>query len=114
MLTKSKIQMIKESYAWANDYKDGLSNLMEKYDIKDNIFAYRNGQLFEATKGYFIKSNQYTDLMEAVMKCLEFKHTCAIRIINNSTYEVGEIKQLLSECSADATVYDINNHECIR
>ena len=45
MLTKSKIQLLKEHYAIANDYREGLENLMNKYLIEDSVFVYKNGIL---------------------------------------------------------------------
>lgn len=110
MWTKSKIQLIKESYELQSNYREGLMNLMEKYNIVDNIFTFKNGQIFEATKGYFIKKNEYQSLDEALNGCNHLFDNMGIRIINNNTFELGEIKTTLSECNvSENSVFDINN-----
>jgi hypothetical protein len=45
MLTKSKIQLLKERYEIANNYREGLENLMDKYIIEDSVFIYMNGMV---------------------------------------------------------------------
>lgn len=105
MLTKSKIQLIKEGIEIRNNYKDGLSNLMEKYTIEDSIFVYRNG-LFEVTSGYFEEINQFDTLNEAISSCEDISKV-GIRILNNDKFVTGYVKQFLSECSQDAKILDI-------
>jgi hypothetical protein len=110
MWTKSKIQMINEMISLQNNYKEGLENLMEKYTIEDNIFLFKNGQIMEATKGYFVKKGEYSTLKEALENCNYSFDKVGIRIINNTTFEVGDIKSKLSECNiSENQVFDINN-----
>jgi hypothetical protein len=109
MWTKSKIQLIQERYTLLNNYKEGLENLLEKYNIEDNIFTFKNGQIFEASKGYFVKKGEYKSLTEALNNCNYSFDNVGIRIINNDIFELGEIKYNLSECNvSENKVYDIN------
>lgn len=114
MLTKSKIQLLKESLAKASDYKDGLENLMEKYTIEDSVFVYINGVVHEATQGYFVEKTKHDSLLEAIRGCNGEFGRYGIRIINNKEFVVGEIKRNLVECSNDSTVFDINKLTNIR
>lgn len=108
MWTKSKIQLIKESLAMANDYREGLENLMDKYTIEDSVFMYKRNMAQEVTNGYFIEKSKHDTLLEAVRNCnCEFEKY-GIRIINNKEFVVGEIKQKLSECCETDKVFDIN------
>lgn len=105
MLTKSKIQLIKEQLEVSNDYREGLENLMDKYMIEDSTFVYKNGMVYEATSGYFVEKSAYTSLQDAVRACNI--NTCGIRIIENKEFIVGELKKTLSECSNDQKIFDI-------
>jgi hypothetical protein len=106
--------MIREACELANNYRDGLVNLMEKYTIEDSIFVYRNGQVFEATKGYFEVTKEYDNIADAVRECWGNFNTMGIRIVNNERFEAGVIRQFLSECSKDNKVMCIDNLESIR
>ena len=114
MLTKSKIQLIKESLVMASDYREGLENLMEKYTIEDSVFIYMNGMVHEATQGYFVEKSKHTNLIEAIRNCNGNFHNLGIRVINNKEFVVGEIKKNLVECDKDSTVFDINRLTDIR
>ncbi len=105
MLTKSKIQLIKEQLEVSNDYREGLENLMDKYMIEDSTFVYKNGMVYEATSGYFVEKSVHTSLQDAVRVCNV--NTCGIRIIENKEFIVGELKKTLSECSNDQKIFDI-------
>lgn len=105
MLTKSKIQLIKEQLEVSNDYREGLENLMDKYMIEDSTFVYKNGMVYEATLGYFVEKSVHTSLQDAVRACNI--NTCGIRIIENKEFIVGELKKTLSECSNDQKIFDI-------
>ena len=107
MLTKSKIQSIKEELEIANQYRESLNNLMDKYLIEDNIFIYKNSQLFESTSGYFIEKYIFDNLSDAVNACLADFDQSGIRIINNEKFIVGNIKNLISECNRDEKIFDI-------
>ena len=47
MNTKSRIQLINESIALRNEFKNTLSELMDKYNIEDAIFTMREGRVVE-------------------------------------------------------------------
>lgn len=116
MLTKSRIQLIKESLAMANDYRTGLENLIEKYTIEDSVFVYRNGSVYEATQGYFEVKGEYDNLQEAVRN---YNYNIAnpnygIRITDNKKFTVGEVKTSLVDCNKEAKVLDINRLTDIR
>ena len=114
MLTKSKIQLLKEHYAIANDYREGLENLMNKYLIEDSVFVYKNGMVYEATQGYFIKAAEYDSLMEAISNCNDSFEKNGIRITNNEKFMVGKIESQLSNCPTDSSIFDINHLTDIR
>lgn len=107
MQTKSNIQLIGEICQMANNYKDSIDNLMEKYTIEDSIFVYRDNELFEAVKGYFIPVKQYDNLADAVRECWGNFHCMGIRVENNEKFTAGRIKNLISECTSDERVFDI-------
>ena len=98
MLTKSKIQLIREGLDTLNDFRTGLENLMEKYNIQDSIFGYSNNGVYEVSNGYFEILQEYDNLKDAVRECYNSLDKKAIRIINNNKFEVGEIHSLRSEC----------------
>ena len=120
MLTKSKIQIIKEQYAIADDYRGGLEKLMEKYNIEDSIFIHCNGMIYEATKGYFVEKSRYDNVVEAIHYWADLilesgnYMNCGIRIINNKEFVVGEVKKHLVECDKESKVFDINRLTEIR
>lgn len=114
MQTKSNIQLIREACELANNYRDGLVNIMEKYTIEDSIFVYRNGQVFEATKGYFEIVKEYDNITDAIRECRGKFNTMGIRIINNDHFEVGILHDNLSECSKENKVLCIDNLETVR
>ena len=98
MLTKSKIQLIREGLETLNDFRIGLENLMEKYKIQDSIFGYSNNGVYEVSNGYFEILQEYDNIKDAVRECYNSLDKKAIRIINNNKFEVGEIHMLRSEC----------------
>ena len=114
MLTKSKIQLIKESLKISNDYREGLENLINKYTIEDSVFVYRNNAIYEATQGYFEVKNEYNTLQDAIRNYNAVNPNCAIRIVNNEKFIVGEVKRCLSDCNKESKVFDINRLTDIR
>ena len=113
MQTKSNIQLIREACELANNYKDGLNNLMEKYNIEDSIFVYKNSQVFEVTKGYFESVKEYDNLADAVRECWGQFDTMGIRIQNNSIFEVGRIRKFVNECTTGSKILSIDNLQLI-
>lgn len=112
MQTKSNIQLIKESIAIKEAAKTSLTNLMDKYNIEDSVFAFKNGMMYECTTGYFEVIGEYNNIDEAV-KQANIKSQ-SIRVINNTTFQVGNIHNILSECAADNKVFDLNRLESVR
>lgn len=100
--------MIKEGFEIANSYRNSLQELMEKYNIEDSIFVYKNGQVFEATKGYFEVVNEYDNLADAIRECVQDMNNMGIRIVNNTSFTAGYIRKYITECSKDNKVMDIN------
>lgn len=108
MWTKSKIQLIKESYEALSNCKNYINDLMDKYIIEDNIFMYSNGKLVEATKGYFEKISEFDNLDEALnINNFQFDKM-GVRIIENKKFEIGYLRNLLSECDKNSQIYDID------
>lgn len=112
MQTKSNIQLIKESIAIKEAARTSLNNLMNKYTIEDSVFAFRNGMMYECTDGYFEVINEYDNVNEAV-KNTDIKSQ-SIRVINNTTFQVGNVHTILTECDADNKVFDLNRLESVR
>ena len=114
MLTKSKIQIIKEGLATADDYRNGLENLMNKYLIEDSVFVYKNGMVFEATSGYFVEKSTHDNILDAIRECKYNFDNNGIRIVENKKFIVGELKKTIIECSEEDSVFDINSLSTIR
>lgn len=111
MFTKSKIQQITETLECKNSFKEGLNQLMEKYNIEDSIFVFVNGQAKEVTKGYFTIKEEYDNLKDAVSNCDITSN--GIRIMENSKFQIGCIYGLLSACPKDDKILDISNIEYV-
>lgn len=115
MNTKSSIQLMIESINTRNDIKEGICNLMDKYNIKDNIFVYNNG-LKEATQGYFSimkESDNLIDILDSYM--VESKNNiCGIRVVNNEMFQLGRIHKSIIECDRDCNILDIDLKKDVR
>lgn len=105
MFTKSRIQQITESISVKNNFKEGLENLMEKYNVADSIFVSLNNQVQEVTRGYFAITNEYDTIQEAIQNC--DMRTEGIRIINNKRFQTGQVCGILSACPKDKEILDI-------
>lgn len=112
MYTKSLIQQHIENLHIKESFNDGLSSLMEKYNIKDNIFVINNGVVKEVTKGYFIIEKECDNLDEAIREC-DIRNM-GIRIINNKIFQVGNIYTNLSQCPKESSIFDINTLNNVR
>ena len=98
MQTKSNIQLILEETERKNGIYKILSNLLEKYNINDNIFSCKNNIVYEVSSGYFtpIKEGELKDLVS------EMQTNQGIRIIKDKFY-LGNLYENISQ------VEDINN-----
>ena len=112
MQTKSNIQLIKELITIKESAKNSLNNLMDKYTIEDSVFAFKNGIMYECTEGYFEVVSEYNTIDEAV-KYADIKSQ-SIRVINNTTFQVCNVRTILSECDTDKKVFDLNRLESVR
>lgn len=97
MLTKSKIQLIQENEERVASFGEAINNLMDKYMIEDNIFAFEGLQLMEVTKGYFEVKSEYNTLKEALQEIKADSSLC-IRVKENNKFFTGHRRQYLSEC----------------
>lgn len=98
MQTKSNIQLILEESERKISIYTILSNLIEKYNINDNIFSFKNNMVYEVSSGYFtpIKEGDLKDLV------YEMQSNQGIRIIKDKFY-LGNLYENISQ------VEDINN-----
>lgn len=106
MQTKSNIQLIQEALKIKENFKSSIDNLMSKYLVEDSVFAHRNGNLYECTKGYFEVDTEFDNLDEAI-KC--WNPMLCLRVVGNQKFQIGEVKKFLTECKEDKQVFDINS-----
>jgi hypothetical protein len=112
MNTKSTIQLIKEACEVKSQFAESLERIMDKYLVEDSIFMFKDGQVFEVTRGYFESQGEFNTLKEAMTQYMP--GMVGIRIVGNSKFELGIIKNTLSECKDDAKILDIESLENIR
>ena len=101
---KSSIQLKLESLAIKESFKNKLNDLMEKYNIEDSVFQFYNGALLEATKGYFEVISEH-DTFNDVMDNWQGH---SVRIINNKKFQLGVVRNTISECQIETQIYDID------
>lgn len=110
-LLKSKIQYMTEniqrSQSTRSSMQEGLTSLMDKYMVNDSIFGLNQYGIYEHTNGYFTVISEHESLNDVINVWVEGQ---AIRVINNKTFQLGEVKKFISECSEESQVFDI--HKC--
>lgn len=108
MNTKSTIQLIAEQVELNNKFFENLSELVSKYDIKNNVFACdQHGNAAELKEGYFGQVKEYDSLKE-VRK--EFNmYLQGIRVCENKFY-VGNLYDKLSNVKEEV-IYDLKNYQ---
>jgi hypothetical protein len=111
MFTKSIIQQALEVEQAKYDFLSSIENLMEKYNIEDSVFIYKNGAMREVVEGYFVTDGEFTNLNEAVSTC--DINTMGIRIMGNQ-FQVGTVHSKISECASDKKVFDLMRLETVR
>ena len=111
MFTKSIIQLTVESLQTKAAFKSSIDNLMEKYNIEDSVFVFRNGVMQEVVEGYFVTENEFDNVSEAISMC--DINTMGIRIIGNN-FQVGTLYNKISECASDKKVFDLKRLKDIR
>lgn len=107
MYTRSKIQQVLESVQIKNNLKEGLKNIMDKYNIEDSIFTIYNNNVVEVTKGYCVLKEEFDNLDEAISK------GNIIRVINNSKFYVVECYNKLADCPHNSQIFDIEQLKCL-
>lgn len=112
MYTKSLIQQYREILNVKESVIDKLSDLMDSYMVKDNIFMIENQNPREVESGYFVPFNTFDSISEAV-KNMDIVRD-SVRIQENKTFTVGRIYNTLSECSDYPQIFDINTTQSIR
>lgn len=111
MYTKSIIQQRIEELHKKDSFRIAIENLMEKYNIEDSVFAFRNDNMREVVEGYFVPDNSYTNIAEAISNC--DVNTMAIRVIGEN-FQVGTVFTKISECDENKQVFDLQKLENIR
>lgn len=104
MQTRSNIQLLQEQLAFKSNFKDAIINLMERWNIKDNVFAFDNNSLSEVSQGYFEITGEYDNLNEAISNMAPNQ---GIRIMNNSKFYTGNRMQFISQCNDISKVIDL-------
>jgi hypothetical protein len=84
---------------------------MEKYNIEDSVFIFKNGNMREVVEGYFATTAEYDNLAEAISDCDPY--TMAIRVIGEN-FQVGTIHNSISECTNNSKVFDLQRLEIVR
>ena len=112
MQTKSNIQLIRESLAVKEAFKNSLNDFMDKYMIEDSYFSISKsgyGKIEENVSGYFVFNKEYNNFDEAIYN---MSNDQSIRIIENSRFQIGEIVEKLSETKGERVI-DITSGEVI-
>ena len=112
MYTRSIIKQIKDTLEVKENFNEGLSALMDKYNVEDSIFVIKEGSVKEAVSGYFVISKEFDNLIDAIREC--DVRSMGIRIIQNEKFQTGAIYQNLSQCPKEGQIYDITSLENVR
>lgn len=111
MYTKSIIQQTVEAMQAKANFAVAVNRLMEKYNIEDSVFVFRNGTIHEVVEGYFVTESDHDTLSEAIAAC-DIK-TMGIRVMGDK-FQAGTIATKISECAADKKVFDLKRLENVR
>lgn len=112
MYTKSLIQQHREISNIKESVTDKLTDLMDNYMVKDNIFMIENLIPVEVESGYFVPHITYDNISEAI-KNMDIVRDC-VRIQENKTFTIGRIYKTLSECSECPQIFDIKSSQNVR
>lgn len=116
MNTRSSIAYMIDIIENISSMNKQIHDLMENYQIKDNIFVFKNNVLEEIVSGYFQVIEESNDINELVKKYFteSIKQQKGIRIIDNNTYQLGVVYRYLNECSEDQQIFDIECNKNVR
>lgn len=109
MYTKSLIQQTVESLRAKDNFRGAIEQLMEKYNIEDSVFVFKNGYLHEAVCGYFEVENEYDNLQQAIAECKDIN--MGIRVMQNEKFQIGNVRMNVFECGSDKKVFDLDRLE---
>ena len=110
MQTKSNIQIIAEVLQAKAEFFGTLRNVLEKYDIEDNVFCCGgNGRLEEPKEGYFGQVKHCANLEEAAEDFNILNQ--GIRIKNNEIF-VGNLYRSLDQVT-ESTFIDLDKQVVI-
>jgi len=112
MYTKSLIQQHREILNIKESVTDKLSDLIDNYMVKDNIFMIENLIPVEVETGYFVPHSTYDTISEAI-KNMDIVRDC-VRIQENKTFTIGRTYKTLSECSEYPQIFDIRSSQSVR
>lgn len=111
MFTKSIIQQSVESMQVKSNFKIAIEQLMEKYNVEDSVFVFKNGTMHEVVEGYFVTENEYDNLNTAISECNI--NTMGIRIMGNN-FQTGTIHTKISECAKEKKIFDLRRLQNVR
>lgn len=97
MWQKSAIQQINERQNILYKFKVSLDSILEKYDVRDNIFGITvDGQLYDINEGYFVGApTEYVSLDEAIQN---MDSDLYLRVVENNKFVLGKVYSLFNDC----------------
>ncbi len=95
MYQKSLIQQIMEFNDALCRFKKSISDILESYTVKNNVFSFYNNKLNEITEGYFVIESEHDNLQDAIREIDNFSK--CIRVVENKVFQVGTITNNYSE-----------------
>jgi hypothetical protein len=111
MYTKSTIQQIIDTLHLKNSFKYAIESLMNKYNIEDSVFVFKNNSMKEVVEGYFVTEKQFDNIAEAISNC--DINTMGVRVMGN-TFQIGKICSTISECDTNKNVFDLKRLTDVR
>lgn len=97
-VTKSAIQILAEIQDIRNTFMSNLNELLESYEVKNNVFVCDASGIAEDCKqGYYAEESTYLDLKEAIQYCNPI--TQGIRV-HDGKFSVGSIYTRLNDVPA--------------
>jgi len=95
MFQKSVIQRIMEFNTTLTYFKKSLTELLEKYDIKNNTFSFVGGKLNDVSTGYFLVEAEKDNLSDIIKEVKDF--SMCVRIVENTKFQVGHVYDMYSK-----------------
>ncbi len=95
MTNKSYIQLHLEFVQAKGMLEKELTQILEKYDVKDTVFGFVNRTPSELSRGYMTEVKKYDSLQEAIR---DMNPGQALRVVDNKEFIVGDVFECLSDC----------------